>query len=336
MNAEEIYELGIQAFENEDFAKAFGYYKISAIQGNALAQLNLGNCYKNGQGVKQDNKKAARWYSLSADQGDADAQNNLGYCYQYGEGVEQDNEQAVHWYSLSAEAGNSKAQYNLGYCYKNGRGVEKDFEEAVRWYTLSAEAGNSKAQINLGNCYKNGHGVEQDDKQAVHWYALSAEAGNAKAQYNLGYCYKNGRGVEQDYEQAVHWYALSAEQGFGYAFNWLKRLANEEITQTYLALGNCYHYGYATDCDENSAIEWYIKALEFDYEEAFNQLEILATDDYPHAQYHLGLCYMNNNSQNRSKAMEFFEQAANQEHAQALYILDMFNSLVQTSSEVKL
>ncbi|KKL46537.1 hypothetical protein LCGC14_2344550, partial [marine sediment metagenome] len=41
------------------------------------AQYNLGVCYKNGEGVKQDQKEAVRLYKLAADQGHADAKKRL-------------------------------------------------------------------------------------------------------------------------------------------------------------------------------------------------------------------------------------------------------------------
>ena len=43
--------------------------------------------YENGQGVLQDYKEAEKWYRLSADQGFADAQTNLGVKYDKGQGV---------------------------------------------------------------------------------------------------------------------------------------------------------------------------------------------------------------------------------------------------------
>ena len=67
-----------------------------------------------GQGVPQDDKEAVKWYRLSAEQGYAEAQFNLGFMYDNGEGVPQDYKEAVKWYRLSAEQGNALGQYNLG------------------------------------------------------------------------------------------------------------------------------------------------------------------------------------------------------------------------------
>ena len=92
-----------------------------------------------------------RWYRLSADQGNASAQNNLGVMYDNGEGVLKDDAEAVRWYRLSADQGNASAQYNLGVSYANGEGVLKDDAEAVRWYRLSADQGTPLRSTTSGS-----------------------------------------------------------------------------------------------------------------------------------------------------------------------------------------
>ena len=80
-----------------------------------------GNAYAFGRGVPQDEAEAVRWYRLSADQGNAFAQYNLGVSYAFGRGVPQDEAEAVRWYRLSADQGNASAQYNLGVRLRPGR-----------------------------------------------------------------------------------------------------------------------------------------------------------------------------------------------------------------------
>ena len=63
---------------------------------------------------------------LSAEQGDADAQYNLGVMYANGQGVEEDNEEAARLIGLAAEQGHVNAQFYLGVMYANGQGVEED------------------------------------------------------------------------------------------------------------------------------------------------------------------------------------------------------------------
>ena len=49
-----------------------------------------------------------------AEAGDAHAQLQLGICYFNGDGVREDKTEAVIWFRKAAEQGLAKAQYNLG------------------------------------------------------------------------------------------------------------------------------------------------------------------------------------------------------------------------------
>ena len=92
-----------------------------------------------------DYDDAVRHYRKAAEQGVADAQLNLGACYYNGEGVTKDLVEAVKWYRKAAEQGDAKAQFNLGVCYANGQGVAEDKAEAVKWYRKAAEQGDADA-----------------------------------------------------------------------------------------------------------------------------------------------------------------------------------------------
>ena len=59
---------GGQDFLN--YKEAFKSYKLSAEQGNAVAQTNLGLMYDNGLGVGQDYVQAHKWYNIAGTNGD--------------------------------------------------------------------------------------------------------------------------------------------------------------------------------------------------------------------------------------------------------------------------
>jgi len=61
--------------------------------------------HSKGQGVPQDYKEAVRLYRLSAEQGDAFAQYNLGVMYAKGRGFPQDYILAHMWLNLSGANG---------------------------------------------------------------------------------------------------------------------------------------------------------------------------------------------------------------------------------------
>jgi TPR repeat protein len=126
-----------------------GTLRQLANDGNAIAQVDLGLKYDDGDGIPQDYAEAMRWYRKAADQGNAKAQNNLGLMYSKGHGVPQDDAEAVKWYRKAADQGYAIAQNNLGFMYEAGRGVPRDYAEALRWYRKAADQGNVTAQNNL-------------------------------------------------------------------------------------------------------------------------------------------------------------------------------------------
>ena len=133
------YELAWHYLSTDESKNAVGYFAKSAEQGYALAQNDLGFCYKKGIGVERSDERAVELYSAAAGQGLAKAQNNLGFCYLIGEGVERSYERAVGWFEKAVEQGNEMAAFNLGKCYFEGLGVEKSVDEAKKWWTFGAE-----------------------------------------------------------------------------------------------------------------------------------------------------------------------------------------------------
>ena len=100
------------------------FYK-EAEAGQAWAQYEVGECYRNGNGVSKDYAEAAKWYRKAAEQRNAKAQFRLGVCYKWGDGVSKDYVEAVKWYRKAVEGGNIAAQGELGVCYEYGWGVSR-------------------------------------------------------------------------------------------------------------------------------------------------------------------------------------------------------------------
>ena len=62
------------AYKRKDFKTAFKWFRLSAEQGDAIAQCNLGGMYYKGEGVPQDDKEAVKWWKLAAEQKHEQAQ----------------------------------------------------------------------------------------------------------------------------------------------------------------------------------------------------------------------------------------------------------------------
>jgi TPR repeat protein len=87
-----------------------------AKKGKAWAQamlFNLGNMYRDGQGVDKDEKRAVELYTMAADQDHAGAQCNLGVMYANGQGVDRSLTTAREWLTKAAAHGHENAIKSL-------------------------------------------------------------------------------------------------------------------------------------------------------------------------------------------------------------------------------
>jgi len=85
-------------------------------------------------------------FRISAEQGDAKAQYQLGLMYDRSIGVEGDAGEALKWYRLAAEQSYAKAQYNLGMMYYFGKAVPQDRVMGYQWILLAADRGEQAAK----------------------------------------------------------------------------------------------------------------------------------------------------------------------------------------------
>ena len=207
-----------------------------AEQGDAVAQIDLGWMYYEGDGVPQDIVEAAKWFRKAAEQGKDSAQAVLGEMYRKGEGVPQDYAEAVKWFRKAAEQGDAIAQGALGGMYYSGEGVPQNYEEAVKWFRKAAAQGHAKAKERLGEVYyKLGNidyhiadnydtdppgstGIEKMNRaikkkeayvKASKWYLKAANEGHAGAQRKLGMMYHKGEGVPKNDIEAYAWLFLA-------------------------------------------------------------------------------------------------------------------------------
>ena len=197
----------------------FSWYKKAAEQGNDMAQLFLGKCYLDGNGVEKDTKNAFLWFSKAANQENAKAMFYLSsVCYGRGIGVERDLKKSAEYLGKAIVYGDDDAQLELGALQED----ENNPVEAFKYYKLSAEQNNPYAQFNLGRLYLIGKGVKINNEEAFNWFKKSAENGNAEAQLMLGKCYDQGTGIKKDAALAKEWYIKAAKQGLPLAIDMCK------------------------------------------------------------------------------------------------------------------
>ena len=87
---------------------------------------------------------AAQWTKAVA-RGSTDAMNDLGYLLYNGYGVGRDTHRAVDLWRVAADAGDSAAQWHLGSAYETGIGVERSLSEAYAWYQCAIETASNNS-----------------------------------------------------------------------------------------------------------------------------------------------------------------------------------------------
>ena len=88
----------------------FAALLAKAQQGDAAAQYEAANCYRNGKGVEKNPQEAIRWLDLAAAQGHLQAQLLLADCLMEDADTPQDKTRAAEYYLAAAEQGNAVAQ----------------------------------------------------------------------------------------------------------------------------------------------------------------------------------------------------------------------------------
>jgi TPR repeat protein len=240
-------------------------------RGLALAELDLGQRYLSGRGVRVDVPKAISLFESAGSKGEAAAWNELGILYARGQEVPKDAAKAVSYYRQAAAQGDAYGARNLGYSYCFGiNGLPIDFGQAFRFLRDAAELEDSDAQFTLARFYFDGKGTRKNDAlarfwawQAYHHHNLdgmaelglillktatevarrdagvllltrAAAQGQAFAQLEVGLALLDGINVPRDPETALTW--LRSAQ----------RIGSERATA---ALGRMYIEGLGVERD---------------------------------------------------------------------------------------
>jgi hypothetical protein len=158
-------------------SESLQWLQEQADEGNAEAQVLLGDAYRQGKRLPKSLKRALELYHSAAAQGHVLGQMQMGWSCLNGN----DSKNAFLWYKRAADRNYPNAQCNLGTLFYHGNGVAQSFEEAVKWFRLAAAQNDASALFNLGACYENGHGVVRDLDEALRLYKRAARQGHAEA-----------------------------------------------------------------------------------------------------------------------------------------------------------
>lgn len=279
----------------------------------------IGKQYFYGQGIEENPQKAFEWFKASLEEGCQFGHYNVANMYCDGKGTEKNIGDAVMHYEKACRQGNPYAAYKLAAIYKNGIGIDADQEKTENYYknafdgfiNLEAKNHDDNLQYRIGCMYENGIGTEQDEELAEHYLSMAADVGNSNAGYRLAKIYLK-RGDETYIEKAMEYLEKSAVRGknvmaqyvlgrlaedksdFGSAEQWYKQASGKN---SYAA----YRLGKLKNNRENAG---------YDKEEAIKYFEASAELGNEYAAYELGKIYLEDDSYNLGKAVQWFEKSA--------------------------
>lgn len=120
------------AYDRADYRTALQVWLESAKQGNAEAQVNVGEIFEKGLGTEPNYSLAAEWYRKAAEQGNSRGMINIGYLYEKGLGVERDPVAALNWYRRASGLDGDDLQFASTFEAKAEQQVSKLNEENAR------------------------------------------------------------------------------------------------------------------------------------------------------------------------------------------------------------
>lgn len=225
-------------------AQAEALKRVEADPKDAAAMTLLGELYRQGLGVREDQTAAAEWYRFAAARGDLNAVFAYAMALIEGKGVAKDAAAGGKLLEQAAAAGHPSANYNLALALL-ASGEPANEKRAVACLRIAADADLGDAQYALGALYKLGRAVPKDKAQAAAWMAKAAAGGHVAGEVEYAIMLFNGDGVAKNERAAASLFLRAAYKGNAIAQNRLAKL---------------YQFGLALPPDMAEAAAWHMAA----------------------------------------------------------------------------
>ncbi|CAO3607174.1 unnamed protein product [Mucor hiemalis] len=174
-----------------------------AMQGSALAQVNLGSMFQKSEEIEVNQRQAFYWYQRAAQGGHAEAMFRIAWAYRNGLGVAEDVVLSNVWLRRSAELGHAPAKLELVMDFVKSLRTQpnstyRDFLEALSWSnTLNCP----EAEL----CLIYLHSAHQNNERESRYDSINSNGGIANVMYELGMKFLSRKDDEDSFMQALHW-----------------------------------------------------------------------------------------------------------------------------------
>jgi TPR repeat protein len=94
-------------------------------------------------------RTAFRLFLAAANMGDSSCQVNVGNFYDEGKGVKRNRSAAMYWYKRAYRRGDRCAAHNIAVMWRN----EKKYKRALDWFRKAVQLGDDEANLQIAKYY---------------------------------------------------------------------------------------------------------------------------------------------------------------------------------------
>lgn len=275
-----------------------------------LGQIYLESFGYHDYNVSYNSDLGTEWMKRAGNAGSIEAMKYLADVYAFGfRDIDSDFTEAVYWFKKAVAYGDDDALDKLtDYYWSKSRDNVAFAQETFKFYQSLADKGNVRVIERLADCYAEGRGIPRDKYKAIEWYKTAANFQSTYAMYWLGNIY--GFGIDEndndrDIEEGLKWHqkavnlgledsktaieklrysmiqladSYSEKKDYSNAVKWYKKfgkfkLSHNQYGRYHFALAETYRYGLGVNKDLQEAIRYYLEAIEYDHNDAQNELQ---------------------------------------------------------------
>lgn len=294
--------------------RAVVWYKFAGRQGSVEGWSNAGRLYSKGEGVDISIEDALECYKQSADMGSVDDMIRVANIYKSGEGLNSKSDsKALDYFYMAAKRDNREAMFEVGRAFEGGVSVEVRLDLASEWYSKAAELGEPESIMAMARLSE-----KSDDEGAKYWYEKAAESGNIYAYMQLGNICER----QDSIGEAIKWFRLASDSGSvegGYRLASLLGFSGDEAMQL---LESASSSGVAAAEYNLGLINYNESDNDYERECGVALIEQSAYQEYSEAQLFIGRMLIDSSMPaEQSRAIDYLRGAANQDSAEACYLL---------------
>ena len=128
-----LFERASRLWDEGKLQSAFRLFLAAAKAGDSSSQVNLGNFYSDGIGVRPNRVLALHWYRQAYRHGQRCAANNIGIVFR----DEQKPKQALAWFERAVKLGDGDANLEIAKIYLHS---QNDRAKAIRYLEKTLKA----------------------------------------------------------------------------------------------------------------------------------------------------------------------------------------------------